>query len=130
MARKGWDSLSPNYRRRLEKAGLSKSDYESGVSLSKARGHAKTPEHGVKNVNKAKYPEYFSQREKLIQELQRRKREMWGDRPRWDESRSMSHIRQKPISNQALKWALEADESDLIDAIREDAETFLFLGYH
>lgn len=36
-----WDSLSPTYRARLERNGISKSAYLSGVSLQKARGQAK-----------------------------------------------------------------------------------------
>jgi hypothetical protein len=43
--RKSWESLSPAYRGRLSRGGISKSQYESGVSLAKARGHGQTPEH-------------------------------------------------------------------------------------
>ena len=39
MARKGWDSLSAKYRARLQKGGISKTKYESGEKLHKARGH-------------------------------------------------------------------------------------------
>ncbi len=39
MARKGWDALSPGYRGRLQRQGISKETYESGASLQKARGH-------------------------------------------------------------------------------------------
>lgn len=38
--RKGWEDLSESYRKRLIKGGISRTDYESGVSLGKARGHA------------------------------------------------------------------------------------------
>lgn len=40
--RKGWDELTEGYRSRLVKGGVSKTDYESGASLKRARGH-KTP---------------------------------------------------------------------------------------
>lgn len=36
--RKGWDSLSDGYRRRLERGGITEQSYGSGASLSKARG--------------------------------------------------------------------------------------------
>lgn len=36
--RKGWDQLSDGYRRRLERGGIARSDYEGGASLDKARG--------------------------------------------------------------------------------------------
>lgn len=40
MARKGWDELSPSYRKRLERSGIAKSQYERGEGdLSAARGH-------------------------------------------------------------------------------------------
>jgi hypothetical protein len=34
-----WNDLDPDYRRRLERQGISRRDYESGVSLAGARGH-------------------------------------------------------------------------------------------
>lgn len=37
--RKGWDSLSDSYRKRLTRSGITKAEYESGVDLSRARGH-------------------------------------------------------------------------------------------
>lgn len=39
MARKGWGSISPGYRERLERGGITEQSYESGASLSEARGH-------------------------------------------------------------------------------------------
>ena len=42
MAKKrNWDSLSPTYRKRLERGGLTKTTYNKGAPLAKARGHAK-----------------------------------------------------------------------------------------
>lgn len=46
MKRKGWESLSPAYRKRLERNGITASAYAQGASLQKARGHRTTPEHG------------------------------------------------------------------------------------
>jgi len=62
--RKGWQSLSPGYRSRLERKGITKAQYESGVNLSAARGHAKTPEHGLKSAfsNPKKYENYLQTR--------------------------------------------------------------------
>lgn len=37
---RSWNNLTPAYRNRLERGGLSKSSYESGADLRKARGHA------------------------------------------------------------------------------------------
>lgn len=38
MARKGWDQLTPKYRQRLERAGLTPQTYAAGAPLHKARG--------------------------------------------------------------------------------------------
>lgn len=42
--RKGWDSLSPTYRKRLQRGGITKTSYGKGASLHKARGK-KSAEH-------------------------------------------------------------------------------------
>lgn len=42
--RKGWDSLSDNYRRRLLSNGISEAEYSQGKKLYAARGHKATPE--------------------------------------------------------------------------------------
>ena len=39
MARKGWENLSPGYRSRLERSGISSESYAKGASLHKARGY-------------------------------------------------------------------------------------------
>lgn len=41
--RKGWDALTPAYRKRLERGGISQSRYEAGESLKQARGHKPKP---------------------------------------------------------------------------------------
>lgn len=43
MAR-DWEGLDENYRARLERKGIDRAAYESGVSLKAARGHRETPE--------------------------------------------------------------------------------------
>ena len=37
---RNWNSLTPAYKKRLERSGLTKSKYESGADLRAARGHA------------------------------------------------------------------------------------------
>jgi hypothetical protein len=39
VARKGWDELTPEYRKRLAKSGITKAAYEAGASLKHARGY-------------------------------------------------------------------------------------------
>jgi len=52
------DSLTPAYRRRLERGGVTRKEYESGASLSGARGHAATPERPTRADNKPGYAGY------------------------------------------------------------------------
>lgn len=128
MARKGWDQLSPTYRERLEKAGISQRDYESGQSIDKGRGHGKTPEH-PRNYDPSKYPQYHQEREKLHRQLDRRKEELFGGRPRWNTQRAARNVRDKPPSLALIRWALKASDGELEDALRQEPDTFYFLGY-
>lgn len=53
MARAGWNNLSARTRTRYERAGITRSDYDRGVSLQVARGHGTTPEHKGRPLSKA-----------------------------------------------------------------------------
>jgi len=67
---RNWESLSPAYRARLSRYGITKSQYESGTrSLSGARGHGATPEHGLKDARKnpQKYGDYI--RKKTVKQV-------------------------------------------------------------
>lgn len=131
MARKGWTSLSAGYRERLERNGISRSDYEAGVSLKAARSHAHTPEH-PRQYNPTDYPSYHSKRENLIDQLETRKERLWGDRTRWDDQKAKGNVRKYPPTVAQLKWAANADDEDLLDAIGsiDDNPEYAFLGYH
>lgn len=63
--RRGWESLSPAYRGRLSRYGITKSQYESGRPLSGARGHGATPEHGLTSArrNPKKHGDYIRKRQ-------------------------------------------------------------------
>jgi hypothetical protein len=46
MARKAWRDLSPSYRRRLERRGITQFRHDvTRANLSEARGHGRAPEH-------------------------------------------------------------------------------------
>lgn len=66
MARaRNWESLSPGYRARLSRNGISKRLYESGKNLSVARGHRATPEHPRDAVkHPERYRKYVDKRER------------------------------------------------------------------
>lgn len=128
-ARMPWDQLSPTYRKRLEKAGLTKTSFEAGASIKKGRGHEKTPERPI-GYNPKKYPQYSQTRGNLEKQLQQKKEQIFGDRPRWDAIKSLKHIRQKPPTMAQLRWALAASPEDLENAVREDYETHSYIGYY
>jgi hypothetical protein len=58
--------LSAAQQRRYEKRGITRSAYESGVSVKAARGHAQTPEHGLGQAlrNPARYKSYIQRKSK------------------------------------------------------------------
>lgn len=63
MARRDWRNLSSGYRQRLIKGGVSRQDYERGISLSAARGHGKTPERpGRATANPERFGDYIGRR--------------------------------------------------------------------
>ncbi|GAA0411809.1 hypothetical protein [Streptomyces luteireticuli] len=64
--RKSWDLLSDGYRKRLERGGITRAAYEQGKSLSRARGHAYTPERPERAAkNTHKYQRYLRARKDI-----------------------------------------------------------------
>lgn len=129
MARKGWDALSPAYRQRMERNGVTRDIYESGGSIQKARGHQATPER-PERANAENFPDYFNRRQRLVRELAAKKQRLFHDRLRYDAKRSRDNIRELKPSMSQLQWAVKASEDELLDALRDSPETFAFLGYH
>jgi len=129
MARKGWDSLSPGYRQRLEKSGIGKAGYDRGESLQKARGHAQTPER-PKASNAQQFPRYHNERQKLVNAVNRKKQDFFGTSPKWNPQRAKANMSKHPPSLAKLRWALDASYEDWLDAIRESPEEYAWLGYH
>lgn len=128
-ARKGWDSLSEEYRKRLQAKGVTINDYSKGKPIKAARGHDKTPERPI-GYSAEDYPEYSTERRDLMRQVEERKRQLWGDRPRWNEDRASRVVRQTIPPLALLRWALTASEEELLSALREDPKTYHFLGYH
>lgn len=96
MAR-NWAGLSSAYRTRLERAGISRSDYESGVSSTKARGHGNTPEHPERaESNPAKYPGYTSAKTQLINDIQWVKRGLFQSTGKFNNGNSKNSIKHDP----------------------------------
>jgi len=62
--RRSWDSLTPVYRRRLDRSGITRAGYESGAPLASARGHKSTPERPGRADRRPDYAAYRAQRSK------------------------------------------------------------------
>lgn len=52
-----WDALTPAYRQRLSRHGVTRETYLSGANLKAARGHRVTPEN---RAEVARHPERFT----------------------------------------------------------------------
>jgi len=62
---RSWQALSASYRSRLERGGITRAAYESGASVTAARGHARTPERPERAAKRpADYPEYIQRTNK------------------------------------------------------------------
>lgn len=77
--RKAWEELSPAYRERLKRAGITRRAHESGVSIARASGH-KEREKPVPNIpaNARKYlktptdrQKMSASRDELVEQVQR-----------------------------------------------------------
>src|SRR5690348_8389703 len=60
MAQRNWEALKPTTRKRYERAGISRSDYMSGMSLKAARGHAQTPERPGRKIQQGQEQYYLN----------------------------------------------------------------------
>jgi hypothetical protein len=130
MARKGWDSLSPAYRKRIAAAGMTREDYERGSSLAKARGHAHTPE-SPKRHDPQKFPKYEQQRQTIANDIVARKKEFFGKGPKWNPRKARRAVTESKANLEKLRyWASIDNLEDWLDAIRSDPEAAEALGYH
>lgn len=134
--RKPWDSLSTAYRERLSRKGITPQMHAAGESIRAARGHANTPEHPSEAVrHPERFDDYFGERRKLTSRVARRKAQLWGDSHKFNARRSQDIVNMgwegdNIPSNAMLQWAIDADESELEDAIASGDEAYSFLWYH
>lgn len=134
-----WAALSDAYRARLTRKGITKRKYERGVSLSEARGHAKTPEHPEDVVrNPERYREYVERAASWQEKVIARKERMFGDRLKWNEEHGIRNVmvgfkeQEVPVPGvRLLKEAMELSDEDFEDyaKLQNDPE-WRFLWYH
>lgn len=136
MARSGWNSLSDTYRRRLERAGISQAQYESGESLESARGHKHTPERPERaEKNPEKYKDYLANRNRLEKAVTAKKHGIFGESHKFRASRANKNVKKNPMTGKEvpladLRLAAAADENQWLEWLAEDRERWGFLFYH
>jgi hypothetical protein len=96
MARKSWSQLSPEYRTRLERAGITPAQHATG-DLARARGHGATPEHptditGMSPEGRQRYRDYIQRRQTLVREVIAKKDRLWGGGLRYNSKRSRAAV--------------------------------------
>lgn len=135
--RKEWGQLSGSYRSRLERGGVTRSAYESGVSLSAARGHARTPERPERAyTSQGRYQDYLNRRAALERDVIARKKELFSDSPKWNVKRSARTVHEGPTTGKAPSMAkmqrfLDTSYDELYDQIVDDGpDEWDFLYYH
>lgn len=88
-----YDALSAVYKARLKRGGIGREEYMQGKPLTASRGHAHTPEHGLKEARKNpdRYREYLKKRpstggqlppedkQRLIDQAVNNWRRLWKD---------------------------------------------------
>ena len=136
MARGTWESLSGPYRKRLEKAGITRRDYESGASLQRARGHAETPEHPERlppppaaGAND-KYKRSRDKIKRTIDYIQDFKRSKWAPPYRgvapYNEKRSEMAVKKDPETGRHRG----VKDLQFIKAMVDIAKKDTWLGWH
>lgn len=95
MKVRNWNSLGAPQRRRYEQAGITRREYESGVSLTSARGHSKTPERPSR-AKPGIHDEYIAKRVNRVNAIFQIKKSIWGARPKWNEKRSYQNVVRSP----------------------------------
>ncbi len=112
---KAGQHLSEAQQRRYMNAGITRGQYESGAKVTGARGHGKTPEHGIGDARKhpEKYRDYIQKKEpprrggdvieaglaQLIEQAQRNSQAQLGNYIKYNRERTFKRIAGKITFN-------------------------------
>lgn len=124
----------------MERGGITKRDYESGISLSAARGHSATPERPSQAYSKSgreRYRTYLERIGKVRDKVIDRKVRLFSARFKWDEKRARDYIMEggadvpKP-SRKQLEKVLEMSDDEIEELLNDPNidEQWRFLWYH
>jgi hypothetical protein len=137
-ARKSWDEYTPDYRKRLERHGITKQNYRDPSASAKrqtARSHAKTPEHPERaKRNPERYKEYLSLRADETRQVIARKDRLFGDRVKFNSKHSEKYVminpktEKPPDINYMRRFLRMTDEE--IESIDWRDDEWSFIYYH
>src|SRR5262245_21746630 len=133
--RQPWESLSPSYRERLSRKGITPGMHAAGESIRAARGHERTPEHPREGQTQpVQFPQWMQTRRSLVRQVNVRKDSIWGSshkyRSRGARKVTNEGVNGNPPSNAMLQWALQATAEELELAAESGDEEYAFLWYH
>lgn len=116
---RNWDALKPATRKRYERAGVSRSDYMSGMSLKAARGHANTPEHPGRKIQPGQEQYYVN---KIVKQA-------FDDRIKYRGAHDITDIPegQDPVRIEDIEFALTLSPYEL-EVLAHDAAVALETG--
>ena len=124
---RNWEALSPAYRSRLERGGISRSAYEAGASVSAARGHAATPERPERAArNPERYAGYVERKAtpKTASESAKLRRKVEKIGKRYDIPEILEVIRPGDRANFVSGWELAHSEYLSNRAVKGAVNTF------
>jgi hypothetical protein len=104
--RKGFHLLTPAYRGRLERNGITETSYNAGVSLKKARGKAPLPQNTRKGraearATKTRAAKASSANEALAAQVQRVKKQLFSSSYKFRNDRSEKNTKTNPKTKKA-----------------------------
>lgn len=140
--RKGWGQLSDAYRKRLERGGITRSAYERGESIKKARGHESTPERPSDAYTirgRERFKNYLQRVSTLRRKVIDRKVRLFQQRFKWNDERARQFVMEGGAEvprpgRQALQTVLDMDDEEFERFIPRyddvDRKEWRFLWYH
>lgn len=122
MASKPWDQLSPDYRRRMKRNGITREIWGTPTAIAKrqsARGHSATPERPERAVrNPGRYTGYLESRSDLVRRVQAKQRRLFDSRHKWRPGNAAHNLRHNPytgkgVTMQAMRAYLKLSDDQL-----------------
>ena len=138
MAQKAWKDLSPEYKARLKRHGITarnRNTKASKAKISAIRGHAATPERPERAVkNPQRYSTYLQNVTSIQNQVIAKKNAIWGSTFKYRNKRADRNVHTNPRTNRPpelalMKKFLALNMDDIADIDWRD-DDWAFLFYH